>query len=129
MYELTDLIKLVDQLVSIYDPTPILINDGLPLRWEAPVFIHDYDFSENYLDLDKKYECQHADYLISVRSAIEINTDEFGKFEYFDGVYMTETHTWCGKLNTNKNYPSYLLINLKFNGLAELKQFLVQNYS
>ena len=109
---LKDLIKLVDQLVSIYDPTPLLINDSFPLRWEAPVFIQDYDFSVNYLDLDKNYECQHADYLISVRSAIEINQDESGCFEYFDGVYMTESHTWCGKLNTNTNFPSYSFINL-----------------
>lgn len=126
---LKDLIKLIDELVSIYDPTPLLINDSFPLRWVAPVFIQDYDFSENYLDLDKNYEYQHADYLISVRSAIEINQDESGCFEYSDGVYMTESHTRCAKLNTNTNFPSYSFINLKFKDIIELKQYLVQNYS
>ena len=51
------------------------------------IFIEDYDFSENYLDLDKNYEILNGKYLKSVATAIEINKEEDGTFEYYDGIW------------------------------------------
>ena len=64
----------------------------------------------------------------SVATAIEINKDDVGNFEYWDGVFMIESHSWCSMLNENKNFPSFSLINKKFNNLNELKEFLLSLY-
>ena len=64
------IIDLVDKLISNLDPTPINVNDQFPLRWESNIFIEDYDFSENYLDLDKSYEILNGKYLKSVATSI-----------------------------------------------------------
>ena len=124
-----EIIIIVDKLISNLDPTPINVNDQFPLRWESNIFIEDYDFSENYLDLDKSYEILNGKYLKSVATAIEINKEEDGTFEYNDGIFMIETHTWCSKLNTNPNFPSFSLVNEKFRNINELKAFLVENYN
>jgi hypothetical protein len=124
-----EIIELVDSLISNLDPTPINVNDEFPLRWESNIFIEDYDFSENYLDLDKNYEILNGKYLNSVATAIVINKEEDGSFEYWDGIFMIEAHTWCSKLNTNPNYPSFSLINTKYKNIDELKAFLVENYN
>ena len=124
-----EIIIIVDKLISNLDPTPINVNDQFPLRWESNIFIEDYDFSENYLDLDKNYEILNGKYLNSVATAIEINKEEDGSFEYWDGIFMIEAHTWCSKLNTNPNYPSFSLINTKYKNIDELKAFLVENYN
>ena len=124
-----DTIDLVDKLISNLDPTPINVNDQFPLRWESNIFIEDYDFSENYLDLDKNYEILNGKYLKSVATAIEINKEEDGTFEYCDGIFMIESHAWCSKLNTNPNFPSFSLVNEKFKNIKELKTYLVENYN
>jgi len=124
-----EIIKIVDKLISNLDPTPINVNDQFPLRWESNIFIEDYDFSENYLDLDKNYEILNGKYLNSVATAIEINKEEDGSFEYWDGIFMIEAHTWCSRLNTNPNYPSFSLINAKYKNIDELKDFLIENYN
>jgi hypothetical protein len=41
---------------------------------------------------------------------------------------MFETHTWCSKLNTNKDLPSFSLINEKFKTLNKLIGFLLETY-
>ena len=124
-----EIIALVDSLISNLDPTPISVTDEFPLRWESNIFIEDYDFSENYLDLDKNYEILNGKYLKSVATAIEINKEEDGTFEYCDGIFMVESHAWCSKLNTNPNFPSFSLLNEKFRNINELKAFLVENYN
>jgi hypothetical protein len=124
-----ELIELVVTLISNLDPTPANVNDDFPLRWESNVFIEDYDFSENYLDLDQDEERLNGKYLRSVGTAIEIEKNEDGSFEFWDGIFMIETHAWCSKLNTNKDLPSFSLINQKFSNLKELKDFLVETYS
>jgi tetrahydromethanopterin S-methyltransferase subunit B len=60
------IIELVDKLISNLDPTPTNINSAFPLRWESNIFIEDYDFSENFLDLDQNYEYLNGKYLKSV---------------------------------------------------------------
>ena len=124
-----EIIELVNSLISNLDPTPINVNDEYPLRWESNIFIEDYDFSENYLDLDKDYESVNGKYLKSVATAIVINKEEDGSFEYWDGIFMIEAHTWCSKLNSNPNYPSFSLINTKYKDIDELKAFLIENYN
>ena len=124
-----EIIELVNSLISNLDPTPINVNDEYPLRWESNIFIEDYDFSENYLDLDQDYESLDGKFLKSVGTAIEISKDVDGSFEYWDGIFMIETHAWCSKLNTNNDFPSFSLINKKFKNLNELKDFLGQTYN
>jgi hypothetical protein len=124
-----EIIELVDSLISNLDPTPINVNNDFPLRWESNIFIEDYDFSENYLELDKAYEILNGKYLNSVATAIEINRLEDGSFEYWDGIFMIESHSWCSKLNTNQNYPSFSLINQKYKNINDLKDFLIENYN
>lgn len=124
-----EIIELVESLISNLDPTPINVNDTFPLRWESNIYIEDYDFSENYLELDKAYEIQNGEYLNSVATAIEINMLEDGSFEYWDGIFMIETHSWCSKLNSNSNYPSFSLINVKYKNINDLKDFLIENYN
>jgi hypothetical protein len=124
-----EIIELVDSLISNLDPTPINVNNDFPLRWESNIFIEDYDFSENYLELDKAYEILNGKYLNSVATAIEINRLEDGSFEYWDGIFMIESHSWCSKLNTNQNYPSFSLINQKYKNIDEIKSFLIENYN
>ena len=67
-------------------------------------------------------------YLKSVATAIEVNKHDDGSFEFWDGVYMIESHTWCSMLNKNKEYPSFSLINKKFNSINELKVFILNLY-
>ena len=124
-----ELIEIVNTLISNFDPTPINVTDDFPLRWESNIFIEDYDFSENYLDLNQDYESLDGKFLKSVGTAIEISKDVDGSFEYWDGIFMIETHAWCSKLNTNNDFPSFSLINKKFKNLNELKDFLGQTYN
>ena len=124
-----EIIKLVGKVISNFDPTPTIVNEDFPLRWESNIFIQDYDFSENYLDLDPNDERSNGNYLKSVGTAIEINKEEDGSFEYWDGVFMIESHTWCSKLNNNEDFPSFSLINKKFKNTSELKKFLKKTYS
>ncbi len=127
--ETKELIAFVDSLITNLDPTPVNINDDFPLRWESNIFIEDYDFSENYLDLDQDEERSNGKHLKSVATAIEINKEADGSFEFRDGIFMIETHAWCSKLNTNQDLPSFSLINEKFSNLIALKDFLVETYS
>ena len=124
-----EIIELVNKVIINFDPKPLNVNNDFPLRWETNIYLSDYDFSENYLELDQNFEKSSEKFLKSVATAIEINKDEEGNFEYWDGVYMTETHVWCSKLNTNQDFPSFSLINQKFRNLIELKDFLVETYS
>jgi hypothetical protein len=123
------IIELVDKLISNLDPTPINVNDDFPLRWESNIFIEDYDFSENLLDLNQEYECLNSKYLKSVATAIVINKEEDGSYEFWDGICMIETHSWCSRLNTNEFLPSFSLINEKFNTLNKLVAFLPKTYN
>ena len=124
-----DLIGFIEVLISNFDPTPILVCEEFPLRWEAPIFIDDYDFSENHLDLDQGYERLNGKYLQSVGTAIELARDENGSFEYWDGIFMIETHAWCSKLNSAEGFPSFSLINKKFENVNELIRFLKVLYA
>ena len=124
-----ELIEIVNTLISNFDPTPINVTDDFPLRWESNIFIEDYDFSENYLDLNQDYESLDGKFLKSVGTAIEISKDVDGSFEYWDGIFMIEAHTWCSKLNSNPNYSSFSLINTKYKNIDELKNFLIENYN
>jgi hypothetical protein len=124
-----DILALIDPIIANFDPTPTMVNVDFPLRWESGIFIQDYDFSENYLELDKNYECSKSNQLKSVGTAIEINKEEDGSFEYWDGVFIVESHAWCSKLNNSEDFPSFSLINKKFKNTAELKKFLKQTYS
>ena len=121
-----ELIELVDLLVENFDPTPVQVSEDFPLRWESNLFIEDYDFSENYLDLDQKYECSAGPFLRSVGTAIEISQEADGSYGYWDGIFMLETHAWCSKLNSNA--PSFSLIQERFATLNDLKAFLIETY-
>ena len=121
-----ELIDLVDTVVENFDPTPTQVSSDFPLRWESSLFSEDYDFSENYLDLDQKYECSAGPFLRSVGTAIEISQEADGSFGYWDGIFMIETHTWCSKLNSGA--PSFSLIQERFATLNELKAFLIETY-
>lgn len=124
-----EIIELVEKLISNLDPTPVMVNEDFPLRWESNVLIDDYDFSENYLDLDRNEERLNGAFLKSVGTAIEINKEEDGGFEFWDGVYMIEAHSWCSKLNTNPDFPSFSLVNEKCSTLDELKKLLEDTYN
>jgi hypothetical protein len=124
-----EIIELVNKVIINLDPKPLNVNNDFPLRWETNIYLIDYDFSENYLELNQNFEKSSEKFLKSVGTAIEINKDDEGNFEYWDGVYMIETHVWCSKLNTKQDFPSFSLINQKFRNLNELKDFLVETYS
>tara|TARA_Y100000739_G_C20354310_1_gene349205 strand:- start:62 stop:445 length:384 start_codon:yes stop_codon:yes gene_type:complete len=126
MKDLNELIKIVDDLVSNFDPTPILEIQKFPLRWEAEILTQDYDFDLNILELDEDAEDQN--YLVSVASAIEIKKYEDGSYEFWDGAYWVESHSWISKLNENEDYPSLSLLNQKFKDLISLKTFLNETY-
>jgi hypothetical protein len=123
-----DLIGLIEILISNFDPTPTLVCEEFPLRWEAPIFFEDYDFSENCLDLDQGYERLNGKFLQSVGTAIELVKNENGSYEYWDGIFMIEAHTWCSKLNSAEDFPSFSLINEKFENTNELVIFLKDLY-
>lgn len=123
-----ELIELIENLISNFDPTPTLVNDEFPLRWESNIFTEDYDFSENYLDLDSGDERLGGMYLKSVGTAIELVKEEDGSYEYWDGIFMIESHAWCSKLNSDPNFPSFSLVNQKFKNLKELTDFLIELY-
>ena len=123
-----ELITLVETLISNLDPTPTIVNNEFPLRWESDIFISDYDFDENHLDLDQKIERANGKYLKSVGTAIEIGQNDDGSFEYKDGVFMHETHAWCSKLNTKEDFPSFSLIERKLKNLDDLKKFLSKTF-
>ena len=122
------IIDFVENIISNLDPTPIIVNDQFPLRWESNIFLEDYDFVENFLNLDKEYETLNGAYLKSVATAIVINKEEDGSYEFWDGIFMIESHTWCSKLNSNQGYPSFSFLNQKFNNLNELTAFLIETY-
>ena len=124
--EVNQLIELVDDLTSKFDPTPTCIADKFPLRWEAEIFIEDYDFDANILDLDA--DEANKDCLGSIGSAIEIKKYEDGSYEFWDGAYWLESHSWISKLNENEDYPSLSLLNQKFKDLISLKIFLNETY-
>jgi hypothetical protein len=123
-----EIVELVNKVIINLDPTPLITNFDFPLRWETNINIDDYDFSDNYLDLNQKFESSNGMYLKSVATAIEINKYDDGSFEFWDGVYMTESHTWCNMLNINNDYPSFTLVNKKFNSIEELKGFIIDLY-
>lgn len=122
--ELTFLIGKVNEYVSNFDPTPILENESFPLRWEADVLIQDYDFKENTLNLDEG----DNEYLTSIGTAIEIKKYDNGSYEFWDGVHYKESHSWISELNNNKDYPSFSLLNKKFEDFESLKSFLDETY-
>lgn len=128
MNTIQEIIEIIEPIISKFDPTPILVNENLPLRWESGIFIQDYDFSENHLNLDERYERSNGNYLRSVGSGIEVNIKNDGSFEYHDGAFMIETHTWCGKLNTSADFPSFSLITKEFKDISALQKFLVETY-
>lgn len=129
MPELKELISLVDELVANFDPTPVLEYENFPLRWEADISINDYDFDKNILNLDKNLECKNGNFLVSIKSAIEIKKYDDGSYEFCDGAYMVESHSWLSKLNNNDNFPSLSLLNEKFKNFNKLKSFLIETYS
>jgi hypothetical protein len=123
-----EIVELVNKVVINLDPTPIITNSDFPLRWETNIYLDDYDFADNYLELNQNFENATGTYLKSVATAIEVNIHDDGSFEFWDGVYMIESHNWCSMLNKNKEYPSFSLINKKFNSITELKEFIFNLY-
>ena len=123
-----DLIGLIEILIANFDPTPLLVNEEFPLRWEAPIFFEDYDFSETFLDLNQGYERSNGKFLQSVGTGIELVKNDDGSYEYWDGIFMIETHAWCSKLNSAEDFPSFSLINKKFENVNELVLFLKELY-
>jgi hypothetical protein len=123
-----EIVELVNKVIINLDPRPIIINSDFPLRWETNIHLDDYDFSDNYLELNQEFENSNGMYLNSVASAIEINNYDDGSFEFWDGVYMIESHTWCSMLNKNKDYPTFTLINKKFNSIKDFKDFIINLY-
>ena len=128
MSEIKQLISLVDEIVSNFDPTPVLQSDVFPLRWEAEISIYDYDFDQNILNLDRDLECENGDFLVSIKSAIEINKYEDGSYEFFDGAFRVESHSWISALNNNEDFPSLSLLNEKFMNFNSLISFLNETY-
>ena len=122
--ELTFLIDKVNEYVSNFDPTPFLENESFPLRWEADILTQDYDFKENNLNLDEGDD----KYLTSIGTAIEIKKYDNGSYEFWDGVLYKESHSWISELNNNKDYPSFSLLNKKFEDFESLKSFLDKTY-
>ena len=122
------LIELIENVVSNFDPTPLLVNNDFPLRWESNLFISDYDFATNHLELDKDEESSSGMFLKSIGSAVVLDINADGSFEYWDGVFMIETHVWCGQLNRNADFPSYSLLHEKFSTLEDLIAFLIETY-
>lgn len=123
-----EIVELVNKVIINLDPTPKIINFDFPLRWETYIHLDDYDFSNNYLELNQNFENANGMYLKSVATAIEVNRYDDGSFEFWDGVYMTESHTWCKRLNINNDFPSFTLMNKKFNSIEELKDFIIDLY-
>jgi hypothetical protein len=123
-----EIVELVNKVVNNLDPLPLNKNSNFPLRWETNIYIVDYDFSDNFLELNKDFENSNGIHLKSVATAIEVNKYDDGSFEFWDGVYMIESHTWCSMLNKNKDYPSFSLINKKFKSIIELKEFIINLY-
>lgn len=121
-------IELIDNLVSNFDPKPTLVNSDFPLRWESNLFITDYDFATNYLELDQNEECASGEFLKSVGSAVVLNREEDGSFEFWDGAFMIESHAWCRQLNTNEDFPSFSLLQKKFSLQEDLITFLFETY-
>lgn len=128
MSEIKQLISLVDEIVLNFDPTPVLQSDVFPLRWEAEISIFDYDFEQNILDLDMKFECENGVSLVSIKSAIEITKHEDGNYEFFDGAYLAESHSWLSKLNENEEFPSLSLLNENFKCMEDLVSFIKATY-
>ena len=64
------------------------------------------------MDLDA--DEANKDCLGSIGSAIEIKKYEDGSYEFWDGAYWLESHSWISKLNENEDYPSLSLLNQKF---------------
>jgi len=121
-----ELIELVDTVVENFDPSLVQVSEDFPLRWESNLFSEDYDFSENYLELDQNYECSAGPFLRSVGTAIEISKEANGSYGYWDGIFMLETHAWCSKLNSSA--PSFSLIQERFATLNDLKAYLIETY-
>jgi hypothetical protein len=128
MSEIKQLISLMDEIVSNFDPTPVLQSDIFPLRWEAEISIFDYDFDQNILELDIKFEGKNGVSLVSVKSAIEIIKHEDGNYKFYDGAYWAESHSWISKLNDNEDYPSLSLLNENFNTFEDLVSFIKETY-
>lgn len=128
MSEIKRLISLMDEIVSNFDPTPVLENDDFPLRWEAEISIFDYDFDQNILDLDRQLECENGVSLVSIKSAIEITKHEDGNYEFFDGAYWAESHSWLSRLNENEEFPSLSLLNKNFKCMEDLVSFINATY-
>jgi hypothetical protein len=99
-----------------------------PLRWEAEISIFDYDFDQNILDLDMKFEGKNGVSLVSVKSAIEITKHEDVNYEFFDGAYLAESHSWISKLNDNEDFPSLSLLNENFKCIEDLVAFIKATY-
>lgn len=123
-----EIIDLIHSLIQHFDPSPVMVNEDFPLRWESGIFVQSYDFTDNHLGLDEKYERSNGLYLKSVGTAVEISLEPDGRFEYRDGAFMTESHAWCSKLNTTANWPSFSLIHRKFRTIRQLKKYLDDYY-
>jgi hypothetical protein len=114
----------MDEIVSNFDPIPVLQSVIFTLRWETEISIFDYDFDQNILELDIKFEGKNGVSLVSVKSAIEIIKQEGGVYEFYDGANWAESHSWISKLNDNEDYPSLSLLNENFNTIKDLVSFI-----
>ena len=99
-----------------------------PLRWESDIFIVDYDFNNNILGLDKDYEEVGGRFLITLRYAIEIKKSSNGAFHLTDGAFYAEAHTWCNKLNSGEDFPTFGLLKKEFDDFDQLVDYLNEEY-
>ena len=124
------LIELIENVVSNFDPTPLLVNNDFPLRWESNLFISDYDFATNYLELDKDEESSSGMFFKSIGSAVVLDINADGSFEYWDGFFMIETSSDVFKTNSKQTLYLSLLNILYVNCLLdEISEFTFCEFS
>jgi hypothetical protein len=123
-----ELIANIESKIVDFDPTPVIENINFPLRWESDIFMVDYDFKNNILDLDKDIEDNGGRFLVTLRYAIEIKKSSNGTFHFTDGAFYTEAHTWCKKLNSGKDFPPFELLKKEFDDFEQLVDYLNNEY-
>jgi len=123
-----ELINNIESKIVDFDPTPVIENINFPLRWESDIFIVDYDFNNNILGLEKDYEEVGGRFLITLRYAIEIKKSSNGAFHLTDGAFYAEAHTWCSKLNSGEDFPTFGLLKKEFDDFDQLVDYLNEEY-
>jgi len=123
-----ELIDKIESIIVDFDPTPYIENINFPLRWESDIFIVDYDFKNNLLELDKDFEVSGGMFLNTLRYAIEIKKSSTGTFHFTDGAFYVEAHTWSKKLNNGGEFPPFGLLKKEFDNFDQLVDYINNEY-